>query len=157
MDLNELLARCCEVEKEALIADYSKAADAVPYFIHTQESFPYFTHRIVNGQIGYDSEDMDRSDFDVIIRLVIGHVTDNYVGVNESDLYDYIPTVIHAFNSNEGLTSAAYPTDMVNLIEATENRLRSTRGFSIFLDGGLKDVKQVGTEFTLTCQFNDDL
>lgn len=158
VDLNELLARCVQVEKEALTAlSPSVSVDSQPNFIYVGEGFPYIVHRISGDDIQYDSEDMDRDIYTVIIRLVIGHVTSGYTGVNETALYTYIPVIINAFNSNEGLTSVTYPSEMTSLIEATENRMKSCRGFSVFLDGGLKDVKQVGTEFTLTCEFNDDL
>lgn len=158
-DLNELLTRVGEIEVAALAAIPITpiTADSKPYFIYTQEGFPYITHRVGGIEIEYDSEDFDRYIVTVISRLVIGHATANYVGINESDLYRCIPAIIHAINDNEGLVSASYPSHMTNLIEATENRMKSCAGFRVFLDGGLKDVKQVGTEFTATYLFDDDL
>lgn len=156
-DLNELLARCVQVEKEAILEAFTTAVDSIPYFIHQQESFPYFTHRVSNGDIGYEGNEMDRDTYTVIIRLVIGHVTANYVGENESLLYDYIPVIKTAFNTNEGLVSVAYPDDMTALIEGDTARMTTCYGFRTFQDGGLIGVNQVGTEFVLTCLFNEDL
>lgn len=158
VDFNALLTRCGEIEVAALAALVAPViADQKAYFIHIQESFPYITHRIDGIDVSYDSEDFDRYQVTVISRLVIGHVTSNYVGLNESDLYRCIPAIIHAINDNEGLKSTTYPAEMDNLIEATENRMKSCSGFRVFLDGGLKDVKQLGTEFTATYLFDDDL
>lgn len=157
IDLNELLARCVAVEKEAILAEFTTAIDSIPYFIHRQESFPYFTHRISNDDISYDGNEMDRDTYTVIIRLIIGHVTSNYVGENESLLYDYIPVIKTAFNGNEGLVSTAYPADMTALIEGDDARMTTCYGFRTFQDSGLIGVTQVGTEFVLTCLFNEDL
>lgn len=158
VDLNELLTRVGEIQAAALAALATPiVADSKPYFIYTQESFPYITQRIGDIQIDFDSEDMDRYVVTVISRLVIGHATAGYMGINESDLYRCIPAIIHAINDDEGLVSTSYPAHMTQLIEATENRMRSCAGFRVFMDGGLKDVKQVGTEFTATYLFDDDL
>lgn len=158
VNVNELLARCVEIEKAALAAlSPAVAADAVPYFIHVQESFPYFTNRIGNIEIGFDSNEMDRDTYTVVIRLVVAHVTTGFKGAVETDLYTYIPAIITAFNKNEGLQSAAYTTAMTDLIEGENDRVISCTGFRVLEDGGLQGVKQVCAEFILTCLFNQDL
>ena len=157
VDVNELLARCVVIEKAALAAlTPSVSADAVPYFIHTQESFPYFTNRIGNVEVGYDSNEMDRDIYTVVIRLVVAHITQGYDGVVETDLYNYIPAIITAFNENEGLQSATYPAAMTNLIEGDQQRISCT-GFRILETSGLQGIKQACAEFLLPCQFNQDL
>lgn len=157
IDLNELLARCAEIETAAILSNFAVTVDAKPYFMHQQESFPYFTNRIAGDEISYDSNEFDRDTYTVIIRLIIGHATAGYQGESESTLYDYIPVIKTAFNTNEGLISTSYAAAMTALIEGDTARMNSHSGFRVFQDGGLIGVTQVGTEFVLTCLFNEDL
>jgi hypothetical protein len=157
MDLNELLARCVEVEKEAILAAFSTQIDAIPFFVYQQESFPYFTHRIAGDEIGSEGNEIDRDSYTVIIREVIGHITQGYMGEVETLLYEHIPVIKTAFNTNEGLTSAVYPDDMEALIEGDTARMLSHSGFRIFQDSGLIGVTQVGVDYVLTCLFHEDL
>lgn len=156
MPLNyvELLQRVAALEIEALAALTTPVtADAKPYFIHTQESFPYFTNRIGGDDIGSDSHDFDRDEITVVMRLVIGHTTEGYVGEPETNLYTYIPKVKEYFNERELLQSAAYPVAMISLLDA---RITGHNGFRIFQNTGLS-ANQVGTEFTLTCNFDESI
>ncbi len=154
IDYNELLARCAALQIEALASLSSPvAADAKPYFIHTQESFPYFTNRVGGDEIGFDSQDFDRDDLTVIMRLVVGHITEGYVGEPESNLYDWIPEIKTYFNERELLQSVAYPTAMLGLIES---RVSGHNGFRVFQNTGL-GATQVGTEITLSCQFDESI
>lgn len=158
VDLNELLARCVEIEKFALSSlSTPVTADAVPYFIHQQESFPYFVNRVDTFAGSYDSNEIDHDTYTVIIRLIVGHITEGYVGEPETKLYTYFPAVKTAFNQNEGLISTAYPADMTNLLEGEDKRIVSGTVFRVFQDGGLQGVRQVGSEFVLTCLFSQEL
>lgn len=152
IDLNDLLARVCALDKEAMLT-IGVTADAVPYFFHTQESFPYFTHRISDDTVDDDSQDFDRDTYNVVIRLVIGHATEAYVGEPESLLYDAIPVIKEYFNEREELQSAAFATAMRNLIEA---RVIGSSGFRVFQNAGIS-AQQVGTEFTLQCGFDETI
>lgn len=152
LDYNELLARVIATAKEALAAlSPAVTADGVPYFLYTQEAFPYFTARVGADEVSYDSHDFDRDTLTVILRLVIGHVTENYIGEPENILYDYIPQVKLYMNDHELLQSAAYPTAMVGLLEA---RCTSHIGFRVFQNAGIS-AQQVGTEFTITCELDE--
>jgi hypothetical protein len=152
--LQSVLERLCAIEKETL-ADLSPSvvADAVPYMIHTQEAFPYFTHRGTNGVIDSNSEDIDDNSVEIIVRLVVGHVTDGYRGQPESALYTYLPAVIEGINSRELLQSDAYPADLNGLISA---RATAYSGLRIFETAGIQ-ARQVGTEITVVCTFADGL
>lgn len=152
IDYNNLLARCVAIQKEAL-ASISVTADAKPYFLHTQESFPYFTNRIGGDEIGSDSHDFDRDTITVIMRLVIGHATEGYVGEPETNLYTWIPVIKEYFNERELLQSATFTTAMTSLIES---RITGHNGFRVFQNAGIS-ANQVGTEFTLTCEFDESI
>ncbi len=152
----ELLLRARDLEIEALAAlSPSKTAAAKEYFFHTQASFPYFTNRIGGVDVGADSEELDIYTYQVIIRLVIGHLTSGYKGEPEGRLQLYIPQVINYFNSRQWLqtTSGSYDTAMLSLMEA---RCTSSTGFRIFTDAGIS-AQQVGTEFVLTCIFEEQI
>jgi hypothetical protein len=152
--LQSALERLCAIEKEAL-ADLTPtvAADAVPCMIHTQEAFPYFTHRSGALVIESDSHDLDDYEVEIIVRLVVGHLTDGYRGQPESTLYTYLPVVIEAINARELLQSDTYPAALDGLVGA---RVISARGLAIFETAGVQ-ARQVGTEITVVCTFADDL
>lgn len=152
-DITSALTRIVAMQKE-IMSDLGVTADAVPYFYHVQESFPYWTNRVGDIQIADDgSEDFDRDTYTFIMRLVIGHVTEGYRGEVEARLYDYIPEVKYFFNAREGLQSDADTTWLNSLIRA---RVSSCTGFRIFQDAGIS-ANQVGTEFTLTCLFDETI
>lgn len=154
LDYNSLLTRVASIQVEALAAlSPAVVADAKPYFFHEQESFPYFTNRIGGDEIGYDSQDFDRDTLQVIMRLVVGHITEGYVGQPETNLYTYIPAVKLYFNDRELLQSATYTTALTGLIEA---RIISHTGFRIFQSSGLS-AQQVGTEFVLQCLMDETI
>lgn len=152
--LQEALERLAAIEVEAL-ADLTPAvsADAVPYMIHSQEAFPYFTNRVGAMTIEPDSHDIDTYDVDLIARLVVGHLTDGYHGQPESQLYTYLPALIEAINARELLQSDAYPVALLGLVGA---RVTDSSGLRIFETAGLQ-TRQVGTEITVVCTFADDL
>lgn len=153
-DIDELLARHSALSIEAL-ASISITADSKPYFLHTQESFPYFVYRMGGNDVGFDSEDFDRDVYTVIGRLVIGHLTQGYVGETENKLYQWIPVVKTYFNQREHLQTASglYTTAMLGLIRS---RVTSITGFRIFEGVGI-DARQVGTEFVHTCEFDETI
>lgn len=156
MPLNyvELLARVAALEIEALAAlSPTVVADAKPYFLHTQEAFPYFTNRMGGDSVGSDSHDFDRDEITVIMRLVIGHVTEGYQGEPETNLYTWMPQVKEYINERELLQSNTYPTAMISLLDA---RVTGHNGFRVFQNTGLS-ATQVGTEFTLLCNFDESI
>lgn len=154
IDYVNLLQRCAALQIEAMLHQSTPVtADAKPYFLHTQEAFPYFTNRIGGDEIDSDSQDFDRDTITVTMRLVIGHVTEGYQGEPETNLYTWMPVIKEYFNERELLQSAAYPTAMTSLIEA---RVTGHNGFRVFQNTGLS-ANQVGTEFTLTCQMDESI
>lgn len=152
-DINEALARVCAIQVAAL-ATLSVSADAKPYFYHFQESFPYFTNRIGELTLADDgSEDYDRDTYPIIMRLVVAHITEGFVGEIDDRLYDYIPLIKTYFNEREWLQSATYTTAMTSLIRA---RVTACSGWRAFQNAGVSGF-QVGTEFTLTCEFDETI
>lgn len=153
LDLTSAFTRVVAMQKE-IMTDLGETADAVPYFYHVQESFPYWTNRISNILIEDDgSEDFDRDTYIIVMRLIIGHLTEAFHGEVDAKLYNWIPEIIYFFNAREGLQSDSDTTWLNNLIRA---RVTSCIGFQIFQDSGLQ-VNQIGTEFNLTCQFDETI
>lgn len=149
--VTQLLARVVAAQKE-WAASVSVTANAVPFFFHVQEAFPYFTNRVSGVDVGDDgSEDFDRDVYTVTMRLVVAHVTEGYVGEPETALYTYMPTIKTWFNEREWLQSAAYPTAMTGLIRA---RISAMTGLRVYDNAGVS-ARQVGCEFSLTCEFDE--
>lgn len=151
IDLESLFLRMAALEKEAL-ASLSVTADAVPYFFHQQEAYPYWTNRLGTIEVDADSEDLDLFRVEIIGRLLIGQVTDGIVrGENEARLQVYIPTVIQWINERELAQSATYPTALDNLVRV---RVTDCRGYTEFAAGS---TAQVGTEFTFLAEFEEPI
>lgn len=151
IDLSGMIDRMGAIEKEALAGlTPSVTADAVDYFFHNQERFPFFTHRVGPATIDADSQQLDIYTVTVVARLVIGHITEGAVkGQAEGKLQTYIPQVANTFNRREGLQSATYPDRMPRLRYA---RCTGVSGFGVFQNAGTIG-QQVGTEFTVEAVF----
>jgi hypothetical protein len=145
------------LEIEAM-ASIGVNADAKPYAIHSQEGFPYFTNRIAASPVTPDggvSEEFDVNQPLVIMRLVVGHVTEGYKGQPEGKLYEWGPVIKTYFQSRmwlQTVSTGAYPARMANL--RADSRITDTGGFRIFDNSGI-GVSQVGREFQLQCYFDE--
>lgn len=152
----ELLERLCLLEVEAM-ATIGVTAYAKPYALHTQETFPYFTHRITANPVSDNgSEELDLNNPLVIIRLVIGHATEGYKGQPEGKLYEWGPVIkTYIQNRTNWLQAASgpYQARMENLIAA---RVIDNGGFRIFENSGIS-VNQVGREFQVQCSFTEPI
>jgi hypothetical protein len=158
LPFGELLARNVVNDRAALAALATPiTADSVPYFWHTQESFPYFTNRIGPWSIENtpeDSEDIDVITVDVLKRLVIGHITSGYKGENDTNFAAWLAQLLEYYNEREWLQSATYPDEMRYLTRA---RLVSGPGYTIFVNSAVGGVVQIGGEATLRCEFEYDI
>lgn len=151
----ELLARVVALQKEAMDS-ISVRADAVPYFFHTQEAFPYFTNRIAANPVTDEgSEDLDVNRPLVIMRLIVGHITEGYRGQPQGKLYEWGPVIKTYFQARMWLQTASgpYAERMDDLIAA---RVIDSGGFRQFQDSGVGAIT-VGREFQLQCQFTESI
>lgn len=144
VNIDGLMDRLVAIEKLAI-----PAADAVPYALHTQESFPYFTNQLNEFTITSDSHDFDEYVITVNVLLLVGNKTEGYSGDLEAVLWGYVPTVLNTFNTYETLRSPTYDTHMQYLVQA---RCELARGFVVTENTGI-GVEQVGAVFTVTCIF----
>ena len=152
----ELLNRLCALEIEAM-ASIGVIAYAKPYALHTQETFPYFTHRITSNPVTDNgSEDLDLNNPLAIVRLVVCHVTEGYKGQPEDKLYEWGPVIkTYLQNRTNWLQTASgvYHARMNNLQSA---RVIDSGGFRIFENSGIA-VNQVGREFQVQCIFDESV
>lgn len=161
LNITELMSRVVALEKEAMatVLPAGQVCGAVPYFIYSQDTYPYFTNRdgagtSVNDNGGGDiSEELDHDTYTVIMRLIIGHVTEGYVGDLETTLHSYIPTVKTYFNSRGGLQSATYPDALVGIRYA---RIINWTGLRVWQTAGINAL-QMGNEFTLHCELDEQI
>lgn len=128
-------------------------AGGVPYFWHTEETFPYLTCRTGADTVEWDSEDFDRDTYTLILRLVVGHLTADYKGQNEANLDTWIPGLKTYINERELLQSVSYPDPVDGLIRA---RVVSINGFAAFQNSGLA-VTQVGTEIIVETLWDETI
>jgi hypothetical protein len=140
--LSDLMSRAAAVCELAV-----PGAVAKPFALYEQAAFPYFTLRIGETTFADMDEDRETRTYTVVIRLVIGHVTEGYEGDLETALYDYIVAVEDAFANRRGLQSPTYSAGMRYLNPRVTRLTRST-GLRVFQNIGI-DAQQVGVEFTL--------
>lgn len=153
LNIQETLDRAAAIQIEAM-ASISIAADAVPYFFHWQESGIYFTNRVGGVVVNDDgSEDFDLPTYDIVMRMIVGFITDGFVGDMDDKLYTYIPLIINYFNERQWLQSAAYPTAQNALVRA---RVTACTGWQRWQNAGVSG-SLVGAEFTLTCEYNETI
>lgn len=159
LPINDALTRIIAIAKAALASmTPAVVADGVPYFYHSQEGYPYFTVRVSNmDSAGYGdnaiTQELDADVYTITLRLVIGHITEGYSGEPEDCLYDYIPVIKAYLNSRDQLQTAGYTTELRYLIDA---RCTGAAGYRVFQNAGIAAL-QVGTEFTIVCQFNENI
>lgn len=161
MDLEALLVRAAALEQEALAAMTPPiVADAVPYFFHAQEAFPYWTNRLssISAEDGAGADDdfgeeYERYSYEIIMRLAVGHVTDGVRSEYERTLGRIIPQVMSYFNARELLQSQAYPTAPDDVVRA---RIVACTGVDVLPIS--EHTQVIGTEFTLrveTVEYSD--
>lgn len=143
VDAQALLQRVSDLQKAAL------GFDSVPFLFHVQGTYPFWTNRVDRISVDGDSEDFELYGYDIIMRLVIAHITEGVEGERESDLYSYIPAVIEYFNSRALLLDDTFTTELLGLVRAS---IVDCRGFAIFAQAGI-NTQLIGTEFTLRCQY----
>ncbi len=152
--LNELLLRVVALEKEAMTS-IGIPADAVPRFNYTGEGFPYFTNRIADIPVSSDgSEIIDFNSPLVIMRFVVGHITEGYKGEVEGKLYEWLPpikTYIQARSNWLQCASSPYNTRMDGL---QQSRISNAGGLRIFQNEGINSI-QIGAELQLSCIFDE--
>ncbi len=149
-NLSDALARLVAMEKDAI-----SGCDAVPYYVHWQSQFPYWTNRIGAGQYSWNSEDINIVDRLLIARLVIGHFTENYEGVSETNLATYMEDFMEQLAANPGMTATGYAEEPDYLMPGHQIEIVSDTGLQFFQVGGSPTL-QVGTEFTLRVRIIED-
>lgn len=141
--LSDALDRITAMEKEVI-----PGSDAVKVFIYAQESFPYWTNRVGAFQIVLDSQDLQVITFQILMRLVIGHMTEGYTGELEETLQTtYIPQILTYFAQHVGLQCLSFPGQMQYLDPRGVMILNGT-GLAVFQQGGIGS-NQIGAEFSL--------
>lgn len=155
---NDLLNRLVAMEHEALdgyiAANFPNRTgiDAVPFLFHEQVATPYIVHRVGRGTSNENwPEDSSLRQYDIGIRLVIGHLTANYVGQNEYETNEILPLLEDYLEKHRDLTTdptGIYPTPPTWLFPENID-LNDTTGILAFEYGGIKS-KQVGEELLIT-------
>jgi len=157
MDLTALKARAVAIEKEAFLTlSTPKRIDAFAYYFATSEALPYTTHRIQGLPVDHadDNQDEQFPNPRLIIRVVVGHLTDKYRGENDSIIDTYIALLLPYFGAWRWFQSAAYPAALDGLIYS---EVVDAGGFMVFDNRGFAGVAQVGFELTIACTFTESI
>lgn len=147
----EILARVSEMQREALTTLVGTQIDSVPYFPYGgQEAFPYWTNRLGTANYTQDETGMDNLHIDrqIIMRLLVGNVTEGYEGELQERLNEFIGDFVPYINrqGNAMLQTTTYPVPMQYLEQPL--RLVSDSGVVVVQFGGAGKL-QLGIEFVI--------
>lgn len=152
----DLLARLVAMEHEALdsyiasVLPGRTGIDAKPSVFYQQASFPYIVHRVGASTPNPLSEDASIRNYDVFIRVVIGHLTANYEGSNEELVDEIIPRLEDYLIKHEMLTTdtGTYHTEPTWILPEGIT-IADTSGVLSFQLGGI-NAFHVGEELSLS-------
>lgn len=138
--------RCVALQLEAV-----PGSDARAYFDFSGGMFPYWKNRLGPTTYDFDSQDVQTETRQILMRLVIGHFTGDYLGQAEDMLGDYIEAVKQVFAQHPQLDSDTYPTEPT-YTTAIGASLQSDGGLQYFEIAPTISVFEVGVEFTLVVE-----
>jgi hypothetical protein len=150
--LSDALSRIVHMELEITGA----SSDAKLFFFYSQEAFPYWTNRVGPFTRALDSQEFYVTTYSIILRLVIGHLSEGYDGALETTLQTvYIPQTLDYFSARTRLQNLTDTTPMVD-IDPRGILITGGTGLSVFEDSGI-GVQQIGTEFTLELPIEEQI
>jgi len=151
--LNRLVAmeaEALDAAVAALIGGDVTGIDSVPYLFYEGSSLPYIVHRVGPSFPENIAEDMTIRTYDVFIRVVTGHLTENYIGENEEFVDEIIPLLEEYLLKHPMLTTDAgvYVTEPTWMYpEAID--IGDTTGIIPFDIGGIGST-QIGEELSIS-------
>jgi len=145
-DLKEVMDRLLAMEKEAV-----PGSGGATYWPYSQDKLPYWMNRLNPMTVDTTpSADIVVDRYSVSALLVIDHFDAGYEGTKFEDAYEtYIPDVIHFFDDNPELTSAAYPDPLRYIDDKDPAYITGLpSGTRVVLNSGI-GVRQVVLEFAI--------
>lgn len=112
------LARLVAIQQEMttiLEPSVTVPLDAVPYGFYSQESFPYWTNRVLGYRERSDSQEFFVYTYRIQMRFIRGYVTEGELGGVETRLYTDIPNISNYFAARIRLQSATYAAPLPDL------------------------------------------
>jgi hypothetical protein len=96
--LDDVLARLVLMQKAVL-----PGSDAVPAFVYTQESFPFWLNRVGRYSVEDIAIDLQTVTYTILMRLVLGNVTSGFEVETEQLVHQWLPTVLLYFGQRRRL------------------------------------------------------
>lgn len=156
INVGELKARLCAIEREALLAlDPSIVTEAYPRWFAKPETFPYWLNRVQSYSAEEAPDDMgEEGEVYVAVMnamLVVAHVTSDIAGESDDLLDVAVPQFIEYLDARAHLQSADYEDAMLYLIRASfvtaaYTTMPTTAGVQAF-----------GAAFQIRCEFRKSL
>lgn len=108
--LDDLLLRLTEMDKAVL-----SGADSVGVFFYTQESFPFFVHRVSRFSTEDIAIDLQTVTYTILKRLVLGPVTAGFEQEAEQQIHTWLPTILLYYGQRRQLKRTSADADVVFL------------------------------------------
>jgi hypothetical protein len=154
--LLDLMKRVVAMQLEAITPlAPDVGVDAVYKWPYQQNRFPYFTNRLGSMPVsgggidpGQYATDIDLYSHQVLMRLVVAHLTQGIDTDVPNNVYDYIVQVEDYFRTHPQMAtdSGTYSTCPDWILE--DSRISGHTGIAVFTQGGVGQA-QIGCEFTL--------
>ncbi len=143
--VKNVIDRVVLLERQAV----TESANAVPYIMHAQESFPYWTNSPTDLIPREGSKDARKFELDILMRLVIDHVTAGYKGERQTKAWTYLGDIVFYFALHpkldlEGQTALRY-------LDPTGATIRPRRGLQV---APLGATQQLCLDFDLIVPLN---
>lgn len=151
--------RAVAISKEAFAAA-GVNFDAVPYWPYEQEAFPYLTvrHGAMTVNFTKYAEDIEENPEQLLLRLVIAHITEGYRGEIQASAYawygvmrDYWRERLPSLTTS-GTAQGDYTSEPDYLDPDTGAFISAHTGLVVFTNSGLL-TPQLGYEFTLNIPY----
>lgn len=154
-NLNDAMNRLPPIQKAALLSLTPQVkSDAVPYWPHVQDAFPYWYNRIETMAVESLAQDVDVHNYTIAMALVIGHFVDSgYKGEQPALAYQWIVGVLDYFKDTRPahLMSDTYPEEL-DFLWIDEGGVRITgipNGTRNLGNSGTPGVQQLAIVFSL--------
>ena len=101
--LETAMDRIVLMQKAAITRADGTAPDAFPHPFVKSDAFPYWLNIVGAMQSDLQSVESERRDHTIVMRLMLGHITQDYTGAIPDRLNGYIVDVLNYFNARPTL------------------------------------------------------
>lgn len=143
--VKDVIDRVVLLERQAA----TDSVNAVPYVLYAQESFPYWTNSPVDLAPGDGPKDARKFELDILMRLVIDHVTAGYEGERQYKAWENLGDIVLYFSQHPKLDLDGQA--QLRYLDPIGASIRPRRGLQV---ARINETQQLCLEFDLIVPLN---